>query len=138
MSGALALLQTIRRSGSGLLQLSDQTVASLNPSPATAGYRLNSSGVAQSRVQNTYATLESWLISGAASDYEFRATLLSGTLSAGTVGSWLAGNSSPEWNCTDPTVDGVDAEATILVEGRLASTGPVIDSATIVITATRE
>lgn len=46
-----------------------------------------------------------WLISGAASDYDVRATLNSGALSTGTVGAWLNLGTSRNWSCsTDGSV----------------------------------
>ena len=64
---------------------------------AVAGFRLNTSGIAEKLVRITYTTLETWLAFGTAGNYECRATLDSGTLTSGTTGSWLALSSSREW-----------------------------------------
>ena len=70
--------------------ITDQSITSIGPTGTrTAGYRLNTSGIAESRVQADYATIETWLVVGAASDYEVRATLVTGdALTSGVVGTW--------------------------------------------------
>lgn len=102
---------------------------------AVAGYRLNTSGIAEKLVRITYTTLETWLAFGSASNYECRATLDSGALTSGTTGSWLALSSSREWKVERGAAG--NSSATITVEIRNASTLVVIDSATITLEAER-
>ena len=116
----------------------DQFISATRPSAAsTAGYRLNSSGIAESLSNLTYTTLETWLLSGAASAYEARATLSSGTLSSGTTGTWENLGTSRSWSVVDSVWDGSQAEAVIVVEIRDATTLMILDTATITLQAER-
>lgn len=104
---------------------------------STAGYRLNTSGIAEKLENAAYTTLETWLVMGSSGSYEARATLNSGSLTSGTTGSWLALSSSREWTVTDSVFDLNPVEAEILVEIRNATTLAVIDSATVTLSAER-
>ena len=120
------------------VSITDQYISASRPSGAsTAGYRLNSSGIAERQVNTTYTTLETWLLSGAASDYEVRATLSSGTLSSGTTGTWQNLGTSRSWTVVDSTFDAIISEAIIVVEIRNATTLLVLDTATITLQAER-
>lgn len=119
----------------GSVAITDQVIAQAGYGPQTAGYRLNTSGVAQSLNNGVSATLETWRLSGATADYEAMATAVSGTISSGTVGSWIALTTSPEWSVTR-SAPGTYKEATIAVEIRLsASPFTVLDSAQINLSA---
>ena len=102
---------------------------------AVAGFRLNTSGIAEELVRITYTTLETWLAFGTASNYECRATVVFGTLTSGTSGAWLSLGSSQEWSITQVGVGTNTCELTI--EIRNASTLVVLDSATITLEADR-
>lgn len=120
---------------SGSVAITDQTNNQAGYGPQTAGYRLNTSGAAQALNNGVATTLETWRLSGVTADYEARATAVSGSVSGGTVGSWIALTTSPEWTVTR-TVSGTYKEATITVEIRLsASPFTVLDSAQITISA---
>lgn len=114
------------------VSITDQsiTVQRLSTS-ATAGYRLNSSGIAERLAGLTYTTLETWLLSGAASDYEVRVTLSSGTLSSGTTDTWQSLGTSREWTVVDSALDASIVAAVIVVEIRDATTLMILDTATI-------
>ncbi len=120
------------------IAITDQTVSATKPvGTSTAGYRLNTSGIAEKLENLSYTTLETWLVLGAAASYEARATLNSGTLTSGTTGSWLALSSSREWTVDDSVSDASPVEATITVEIRNAATLVVVDSAVIDLSAER-
>lgn len=105
LSGAWVDVETISRRAAGAwvvvwkrIVLSNQAIGhSTGIGGATAGYRLNASGIVEKLVGASYSTLETWLSAGAASGYECRATVTFGTLTSGTAGSWLALSSSREW-----------------------------------------
>jgi hypothetical protein len=63
-----------------------------------------------------------WLTNGASSNYEVRATLSSGTLDSGTVGSWVNADTIPNW------VASVDAVLSVSVRDKFTQT--VVDTAT--------
>lgn len=120
------------------IAITDRTVTATRlAAMATAGYRLNTSGVAEELVNAAYTTLETWLVMGSSASYEARATLNSGSLASGTTGTWLALSSSREWKVTDSVFDLNPVEAEILVEIRNATTLAVIDSATVALSAER-
>lgn len=120
------------------VSIADQAIyAERAAGTATAGYRLNSSGIAESQVNTGYSTLETWLLSGSASAYEVRATLSSGTLSSGTTGTWENLGTSRSWTVADSTLDPYMSEAVIVVEIRDATTLLVLDTATITLQAER-
>ena len=108
----------------------------LSPIDSYAGYRLTSSGNEQSGVGTSgpaYSTIQTWLKSGANSDYEVRATLNSGAVQSGTTGSWLALTSDRAWECI---VTGLGtATANLTIEVRDDTTLEVLDSATVDLTA---
>lgn len=104
---------------------------------ATAGYRLNSSGIAEVLDDVTYATLETWLLSGAASDCEVRVTLSSGTLSSGTTDTWQNLGTSRSWTVVAGNFYPEFVEAEIVVEIRDAMTLTILDTATITLQAER-
>ena len=114
--------------------VTDQSITSLGPTGTlTAGYRLNTSGIAESRVQAAYSTIETWLVVGAASDYEVRATLVTGdALTSGVVGTWQALSSPREWLISVTTPGAKLSE--LLIEIRTTA-GVVVDSATITLEA---
>ena len=105
LSGAWVNVETISRRASGAwvvvwkrIVLSNQSIGhSTGTGGATAGYRLNTSGIAEKLVGASYSTLETWLSAGVASDYECRATVTFGMLTSGIDGTWLALSSSRRW-----------------------------------------
>lgn len=140
-SGAFIDIDTIRRRASGAwtlvwkrITLSDQTVLDSVPSGgATAGYRLNSTGIAELLTGASYTTAETWLAGGASSGYECRATITFGSLTSGTTGSWLSISSPREWYVS--RISSGSSQCTFTLEIRNASTLVVVASATIDLTA---
>jgi hypothetical protein len=107
------------------------------PATATAGYQLESDGDIGQRDQSSgglYTDVGDWIapkgMAGAA--YECQATLVSGTLSSGTTGSWLALNVTRTW-----TVSATSTlkSCTFTLEIRLAATGTVLATMTVTLTA---
>lgn len=65
---------------------------------AISGYRLTSGGLAQSLVDTTFTTLETWCTpTGQAVNYEVFITIVSGGLTSGTTGSWVALSTTRTW-----------------------------------------
>ena len=117
------------------ININGQSIFRSSSLNATAGYRVNTSGIAEQLLGTSYTTLETWLTSGyTASNYEVRATLQSGTTPSGTLGSWLALSSSREWSL-NAVVPGTTVDCTLLIEIRNATTLVVVDSASIDLTS---
>lgn len=116
----------------GAVSIDSRTVLKAGNGSATvsATYSLDSDGNAY---DHSGALLELWLDSGAAGDFDVRATLQSGTLTSGTTGSWLSLALSRTWGAS--ASPGQSRSATVLIEIRDANSLTVIDSATITISA---
>lgn len=120
------------------VQISDQLIqvsGLISSGSALAGYRLNASGIAEKREKTVYSTLETWLIAGAASAYDVRATITSSdtsdATSTGSFGVWLNLGTSREWSVNRNTSAAGVSFIIMTVEIRNTSTGVVLDSATI-------
>lgn len=114
-----------------VISISDQIVSSstLGTATAVAGYRLNSSGIIESRVQSSYTNLGNWVTpTSQAANYEVFATLNFGSAS-GPFGSWVALSSSREWTCA-AAIGNADS-AGVFIEIRRIGTTTVLDSALI-------
>lgn len=100
-------------------------------SPGPASYEVNSDG----KVYDQNGTiLETWLLSGAAADYDVRATLVSGNSPTGaSLGTWLNLASSHAWQETASL--GSIKTCTLTIEIRDATTLTVLDTATVTVTA---
>lgn len=106
----------------------------VDPADATASYALESDG----DIATNLVDSGDWITPKAAAgaDYECRATVVSGTFTSGTFGSWLALSSTRTWTLTQTTLG--TSTASMLIEIRRASDGTVLDSATISFEATVE
>ena len=100
-----------------------------------AGYRLNSSGHAEVNTNSgAYSNYETWLIAGANTDFECRATLTAGdALSTGTTGTWLGLSGTRTWTRSSTLT--TFHSSTLLIEIRRVSDSIVITSATIYLEA---
>jgi hypothetical protein len=130
---AILQMRGASAASSGSVAISAQSVEDVvaDPANATASYTLSTTGEV---VDHDGVTLETWLLSGVVADYQVRATLASGTsMSAGTVGSWLALSSSRTWSQTRTTVG--TRSGTLTIEIRDVATSTIIDSASVTITA---
>lgn len=109
---------------------SNSTLAGLGGT-ATATYRLRNDGVALATNTGGVLTAISgeWLVSGTVSQFEVYATWNgSGGTVGGTTGSWISLDTTRDWTLT---VTSQDITRTLDIQIRLASTGSVLDTATI-------
>lgn len=115
----------------------DRTVSavSLSPTDATTSYVVNTSGVIQEAVNGVTTNLETWILSGVSSDFEVRATAVSGAVTSGTMGTWIAATTSPVWTKNRiNNASGIDT-ASFTLEIRRVSDSVVVDSSTITMSA---
>jgi hypothetical protein len=124
--------------GAGLTtaRLSNQNLTDgvTSPTDAYAAYRLNSNGKAQSStgIAGVFNDITGeWLGVGAASQFECRATLNSGSLFSGTTGSWLALSSTRTWECKYTINSPGSSAANLTIEIRRATGGVVVASCTV-------
>jgi hypothetical protein len=116
------------------VSITDKTVFAASRGTASVSYSISNDGTV--RNQNN-ATLEAWLhgMGGSVGDYEVRATVVSGSLTAGTTGSWLNCGTTRTWTLTNSAVDNSTITAVLTIEIRLASSGVVQDSAAVTLSA---
>jgi hypothetical protein len=79
------------------------TVSSTGTTTRTAGYELTNAGEINQVVQSVRTDIGDWISpKDSLANYEVEATLLSGSLASGTVGSRLSPGTTRLWTVTDP------------------------------------
>jgi len=129
---ALVMPTNFYGKSSVVISVTDQTISDFTGGArsASTGYRLTSGGQADGLVNVTWSNLEQWCTpTSAASDYEVLATVVTGSLSSGTTGSWLALSSTQTWTRTASV--GTSQLCSFTVQIRKIGTSTVLDSATI-------
>jgi hypothetical protein len=132
------LLAAFGAIGGDRISLSGVAVSSVGAGTQTATYTLESDGDVMSATTGGGSVDQGdWIDpkANAPSDYEVQATLVSGTLSTGTTGSWLALSSNRSWTLQRVTV-GAATQVTLTIEIRKGS-GAVLASATVTLDAER-
>ena len=116
--------------------LTNQSITSNHATSPYAAYTVRRNGeIGKETTEGGSSLVEYWVdprSSAVCDAFEVRVTMTSGTLSAGTSGSWLALTSDRDFSVSMAT-NGTKA-ATFTVEIRYAS-GAVVASATITLTA---
>ncbi len=117
------------------ITLNSKSVSHIVPSPtdATASYQLANT---RDVVISPGSTSDDWADAAlTASDFECRATIVSGSVSTGTTGSWLGLGTSRTWTRTRTSnVEGDDV-VVLTIEIRDVATSTVQATATITLTA---
>ena len=94
---------------------------------ATCEYDLTNAGEEKGDIATAYTTVGTWLLAGAAGDYEVRFTHTNGDApTAGTLNTWLALSSTRGISLL--AAIGTISTSTVLVEIRLTSSGIIQDS----------
>jgi hypothetical protein len=121
------------------VNVADASVSRIASSATAAGYRIDSDGSVYKIEGASVTNIGTWLLSGAASDYEVRFTNYSGSAPGGSaLATWLGCGSDRTWTNTDVVNDGIPVESNNTVEIRRAGgTGVILDSATITISSER-
>lgn len=104
----------------------------LDPTPATCDFGVNSSGTYVTSGTGPNTPSGTWLISGAASSYEIRLDLTSGSVTPGSsaTGTWLALSSNRFWALSG----GGYFQTTGTLQIRNATTLQVLITATLTLT----
>lgn len=132
-------MQMLMGLGDPRIALSNATPLSsvIDPTDATAQYELTNAGDIRLTVSNnTVSDAGDWMnpkISAFATNYEVFATLNSGTLTAGTTGSWLGLETTRTWTRNRTTIGSNTAQ--IGLEIRKKGTTTVLASNTVTLTA---
>lgn len=118
--------------------LFDDVASSVGIGGRTAGIRVNASGIQERLIQAAYTTVGTWLLSGAAADYEVRLDVVSGpTPSGSAVGTWLGAGTSREWTNFDGSSGDGGVLTTATLSVRDVATATLIDTAALTIEAER-
>lgn len=130
----------ISAAGVAPVQLENTTALAyaVSPATATAEFRLNTSGDAETRLNlGSWSSPFSWLLAGSASDFECRMTMNSGTnFSGSALGTWLSLGTTRTWSHERSGTNGITT-GTATLEIRRASTSTVLATATVTIAAER-
>lgn len=144
LGGANVPVDMVRRRSGGSwtnvwtrITCSDTTASSSRSiGTATAAYEARSDGtVYRTNGNNTLVFLENWLAFGSTSNYEIKATLISGTAPTGTLGSWSSLGTTRTWALSQGIVG--DTTCTLSIEIRNAVSLSVVDTATVTLFAER-
>ena len=105
------------------------------PSGALASLTINAAGTYTS-VGNTNSVSGTWAIGGGTADYQFRMTVVSGTIGGASTGIWVGPSSSPTWSVSQAgTAPGGESTAEGTLEIRSNATGQVFTSSAVTLTA---
>jgi hypothetical protein len=122
--------------GGGRVQLLGGTVTAFGITSPTATVRIANDGRVYHGQNLGFTNESAWLLAGAASQFEIRATLVSGYVPEVT-GAWLALSSTREWSCTDVLADSTPETAIVTLEIRRTGTVSVLATANWTLTADR-
>lgn len=129
--GTLQALIRVREPGA-VFTSTGFSVFVIDPADATCGITVDSDGTVYVDDGGVPISDSTWLVIGAASDYKIKATYVSGSVPAGTMGSEVNGDSSPRWYVTQTVVG--STTATFLIE--ILKDGGVVASGNVTIMAT--
>lgn len=105
---------------------------------STATFSVNADGTYSSDA-NTFAPTGTWLLSGAAGDYEVRLNITSGSINnGGTTGSWLSLNSTRSWSNLATPGTGIyynEAQGVGTLQIRFAATQTILAASTLTVRA---
>lgn len=114
------------------------TITSIKTVPTNAKILYNTDGSIDQNKAGITTDLGIWWSAspetGIGSDYEIRASIVSGTVSSGTTGSWLALSLQRSWNRLSGA-EGVFESVTLTIEIRDVATSTVQDTTTVTLNA---
>ena len=136
-SGAITMPTDFYGKGGATVNFNDAVVSAAGVPSQSAGYRINTNGFVYQVVNGTDTSLGQWVTpSSAGGNYEVFATLVSGTLSSGTTGSWVATSGTPLWTRV-AVISGTINTVELGMDIRATGTGTVLDSWSVTLEAER-
>jgi len=137
-SGAIILPTNFyNKSAGATVNFNDAVVTAAGVPSQSAGYRINTNGFVYQVVNGVDTSLGQWVTpSSAGGNYEVFATLVSGTLSSGTTGSWVATSGTPLWTRV-AVISGTINTVELGMDIRATGTGTVLDSWSVTLEAER-
>lgn len=135
-SGAIIMPTNFYGKGGAVVNFSAVSVIATSSGGASAGYRVNPNGFDYQSVNGTFTLLSQWVTpTSAGGNYEIFATIVSGSVSSGTIGSWVATSGTPLWVRSQPTVGTSIVELSMQV--RAVGTTTVLSSWIVTLEAER-
>ena len=132
-SGAIIMPTNFYGKSSVVISITNQSASDFTGGArdATTGYRLTSAGAAQTLVNTTFTTQETWCTpTSEAVNYDVLVDNVTGSgLTTGTVGSWVSLSTTQTWTLVASI--GTNAITTFNVSIRRTGTLTVLDTATI-------
>jgi len=104
------------------------------PNGAAASLTINAAGTYTS-VGNTNSVSGTWAIGGGTADYQFRMTVVSGTIGGASTGIWVGPSASPTWSVSVSGAATGEQIAEGTLEIRSNATGQVFTSSAVVLHA---
>ena len=136
-SGAIIMPTNFYGKGGATVNFNDAIVTAAGVPSQSAGYRINTNGFVYQVVNGVDTSLGQWVTpSSAGGNYEVFATLVSGTLSSGTTGSWVATSGTPLWTRV-AVISGTINTVELGMDIRATGTGTVLDSWSVTLEAER-
>ena len=136
-SGAIIMPTDFYGKGGATVNFNDAVVTAAGVPSQSAGYRINTNGFVYQVVNGVDTSLGQWVTpSSAGGNYEVYATLVSGTLSSGTTGSWVATSGTPLWTRV-AVISGTINTVELVMDVRATGTGTVLDSWSVTLEAER-
>ena len=136
-SGAIVMPTDFYGKGGATVNFNDAVVTAAGVPAQSAGYRINTNGFVYQVVNSVDTSLGQWVTpSSAGGNYEVYATLVSGTLSSGTTGSWVATSGTPLWTRV-AVISGTINTVELGMDVRATGTGTVLDSWSVTLEAER-
>jgi hypothetical protein len=125
------------KSAGATVNFIDAVVVAAGVPAQSAGYQINTNGFDYERINGVDTVLSQWVTpSSAGGNYEVYASLVSGTLSSGTTGSWVATSGTPLWTRV-AVISGTINTVELGMDIRATGTGTVLDSWSVTLEAER-
>lgn len=125
------------KSAGATVNFIDVNVTAAGVPAQSAGYQINTNGFDYQRINGVDTLLNQWVTpSSAGGNYEVFATIVSGSVSSGTTGSWVATSGSPLWTRVAAIVGTINT-VILSMQVRATGTGTVLDTWTVTLEAER-
>jgi hypothetical protein len=125
------------KSAGATVNFIDAVVTAAGVPSQSAGYQINTNGFDYQRINGVDTALSQWVTpSSAGGNYEVFATVVSGSVSSGTTGSWVATSGSPLWTRVAAIVGTINT-VVLSMQVRATGTGTVLDTWSVTLEAER-
>ena len=136
-SGAIVVPTNFYGKSSVIVNFVDVIVTNSQSTVTSSAYRVNTDGFDYRGDGGTFTSLAQWVTPASIGNgYEVFATIVNGSVSSGTVGSWVATSGSPTWTRNVITV-GTTQTVNLSMQVRAVGTSTVLDTWAVRLEASR-